>query len=378
MYLRPIHLLTAIATDNEYGRSVITGIRQAVHDHPHILLRSCPISNDHLPHLLETFKSGTFDGIIVSAYTQPIVKVMKQMTVPVVNVSARNVNPLDFVGPDHVEVGRIAARHLLGLGMKHFLYAKVGARFASLRQQGFLEILRENGMDAEVLNASQANIEHMMQIVSSKPKPLGVFCCFDRLARTLLDRLIDTPFQVPDDVSVLGVDDAVHICEGGNISLSSIDTAGEQVGYKAVEAVVHWKRKGRPAFPILIPPGKVIKRDSTDYIAIRNPSLSRAVRMIRSHACSGIDVQDVVRASGLSRATLDRQLPGILGCSPSQEIRRLQLEHAEDLLLHSTRSVTDVAALCGFSSSNYFIKVFRNANGITPLQYRQANAKDAF
>lgn len=381
----PLHILAAVATDHQYGRLVITGIRQAAHDHPRILLRSCNISDDHLDHLQNTIETGTYDGIIVSAYTQPIVRAVIKTGLPVINVSARNVNPLPFVGTDHREVGRMAARHLIGLGMKHFLYAKVGARFAELRQQGFLEVLHDHHLDATILMSSQVKIDETMRMLVHMPKPLGVFSCFDRLARLMVDRLIDTPFRVPEEVSVLGVDNALHICEGGTISLSSIDTAGEKAGYKAVEALMQWTTTQQsPDFPILIPPGNVVKRDSTDYIPIRNPGLARAVRMIRTHACNGIDVQDVVRASGLSRATLDRQLPRLLGCTPAEEIRRIQLEHAEDLLLNSTRTVTDIASLCGFSSSNYFIKVFRRKKGVTPLVFRQepfqasSKNKDAF
>ena len=43
---------------------------------------------------------------------------------------------------------------------------------------------------------------------------------------------------------------------------------------------------------------------------------------------------------------------------------------AKRLLWHPEYSVTDVAMQCGFSSSQYFCRVFRRMVGQTPAQYR--------
>ncbi len=366
-----ITLLAAVSMENHYGRGILTGIRHATHDDPRIRLKTLNINTVDLPRLEQQFAKEELQGIIASAYTQPIVRSLQASGLPVINVSARNVNPLPFVGVDNVAVGANAARYLLSLGMKHFLYIKVGARFANHREQGFRDLLQEAGASAETMHGGSGRQKEVLEYVLSAPKPLGVFCCFDRLARDLVDRLIDTQLKVPEDVSVLSVDDTEHICEGGSISLSSIPTSSEQSGYQAVSALVDLIRGKDREFPLLLPPGKVTERDSTRYNHIRNPGLARAVRYLQRHACTGISVEDVVQASGLSRASLDRHLPEILGCSPAQEIRRIQLEHAEHLLKNSTRDIADIAAMSGFSSAAYFIKIFREQHGVTPLKFRR-------
>ena len=60
------------------------------------------------------------------------------------------------------------------------------------------------------------------------------------------------------------------------------------------------------------------------------------------------------------------------GGSFSSTLRRLRIERSIRILVTTERPIEDVAALCGFSSANYFIKVFRSVNGgVTPQSYRR-------
>ena len=49
----------------------------------------------------------------------------------------------------------------------------------------------------------------------------------------------------------------------------------------------------------------------------------------------------------------------------------LRLREAEKLLLSSDKSITEIASLCGFSTSSYFISKFKNAKGLTPKKFRE-------
>ena len=54
----------------------------------------------------------------------------------------------------------------------------------------------------------------------------------------------------------------------------------------------------------------------------------------------------------------------------SQYINYLRLSQAKHLLENSGLPVTEVALRCGFSNVSYFIRTFKRAFGIAPLQYR--------
>ena len=58
------------------------------------------------------------------------------------------------------------------------------------------------------------------------------------------------------------------------------------------------------------------------------------------------------------------------GLSFPEYMNRMKIEYAKELLLNSNETVENIAKKSGFSYSYYFIKVFREIEGITPKQYR--------
>ncbi|MBR1739773.1 MAG: helix-turn-helix transcriptional regulator [Ruminococcus sp.] len=60
------------------------------------------------------------------------------------------------------------------------------------------------------------------------------------------------------------------------------------------------------------------------------------------------------------------------GISPGADLRRSLIDYAAELLTDTAMSVKEVAAKCGYSSSENFIRSFRTLKGMTPLRYRKA------
>lgn len=60
-----------------------------------------------------------------------------------------------------------------------------------------------------------------------------------------------------------------------------------------------------------------------------------------------------------------------IGYSPMQYIIRRRIGEAQNLLISTDRSITDIALSCGYNNSNYFQSVFKNLVGMTPGQYRR-------
>ncbi|MDD4788545.1 MAG: AraC family transcriptional regulator, partial [Pirellulales bacterium] len=123
--------------------------------------------------------------------------------------------------------------------------------------------------------------------------------------------------------------------------------------------------------PILIEPTRVIVRRSTDTLAIEDQDLARAIAFIRINASTPIQVSDVLRTVPVSRSWLERRFQEALGRSPAEEIRRVRLERAKQLLAESDMPVPQVAASSGFGSREYFAHAFRQATGLTPRQFRK-------
>ena len=84
-----------------------------------------------------------------------------------------------------------------------------------------------------------------------------------------------------------------------------------------------------------------------------------------------LKVEDLCKAMHLSHSQLHRKLTAVCGLSPNRFIRHIRLLHAKDLLADSERTVTAVAFDTGFQDPDYFSKVFKEAFGQTPSEFRQ-------
>ena len=112
-------------------------------------------------------------------------------------------------------------------------------------------------------------------------------------------------------------------------------------------------------------------RPSSDVVAVADPQVARVVRFLRDHACEGITVEQAIAQATVSRSTLPRSFKRLLGRTPQAELTRVRLERAKQLLLETDQSITAISRRCGFTEAKYFITVFHQDTGVTPLTFRR-------
>ena len=78
-------------------------------------------------------------------------------------------------------------------------------------------------------------------------------------------------------------------------------------------------------------------------------------------------------AMNMSRVHLYKRLTAITGMTPSEFIRDIRLRHAEQLILKSQLSVSEISYKVGFNNPRYFSKYFREKYGVIPSQYKGDN-----
>lgn len=88
-----------------------------------------------------------------------------------------------------------------------------------------------------------------------------------------------------------------------------------------------------------------------------------------------LGVSDLAGRLGVSRRKLERHFAGTLGVTPREADRRIRLAQVRHLLTRSDRSVARIAAETGFCDASHLIRVFREAEGITPEAFRVAMAR---
>lgn len=84
-------------------------------------------------------------------------------------------------------------------------------------------------------------------------------------------------------------------------------------------------------------------------------------------------VQEMAIEVGYSYDHFRHKFKEITGVAPLQYIINKRIEHACYLLQHEALTCTEIAQVCGFSSSPQFSKLFKRVMGITPNDYKKMN-----
>ncbi|MGW8256768.1 MAG: helix-turn-helix domain-containing protein, partial [Thermoguttaceae bacterium] len=145
----------------------------------------------------------------------------------------------------------------------------------------------------------------------------------------------------------------------------------EQGGYQAAELLAEMMSgRVKERRILLVDALWVVARRSTDVIAVDDCAVAAAIAFIRDNARRPIKVGDVAKQLAVSRRRLEIRFQHGLGRSVREEIERVRLAWAMQLLMETDLPVCKIAKESGFSGASYLCKVFYRATGGTPAAYR--------
>ena len=374
------HVALLIETSSSYGRGLLHGISKYNRAHGRWSTYIRPQGmNDDLPEWLARWKG---DGILVRMRGEELARSLKKVKVPIVNLrSSQPRLPYPCFIVNNAEVVKLAIQHFVDRGLKEFAFCAVPRGRNSVldeRADLFKQFLDAEGRSCHVLTLSkdegswEQEQEQISQWILALPKPVGIMAANDERGLQVLDACRRCEIHVPDQVAVLGVDNDEPLCDLAIPPLASVDVNAEGIGFEAaalLERMMGGDDVAVPAVTEIMPRG-VVTRRSTDVIASEDDDVNRAVQYIRQEACNGLRVIDVLNHTAMSRATLHQRMKNIIGSSVHQEIQRVRLNRAKELLVMSPLRIKQVARESGFASVQYMTRVFRSACGETPLQYR--------
>jgi AraC-like DNA-binding protein len=98
--------------------------------------------------------------------------------------------------------------------------------------------------------------------------------------------------------------------------------------------------------------------------------LLRAKDLADARYAESLDVEDMARAAGLSKAHFSREFKSTFGVSPHGYLLTRRLERAAALLRVTDRSITDICFSIGLQSVGSFTTSFKRMFGTTPTAYR--------
>lgn len=104
--------------------------------------------------------------------------------------------------------------------------------------------------------------------------------------------------------------------------------------------------------------------------AKKNGKIEQVISYINEHYGDDLTVEGLAESVGISSRYLRRCFRENTGISCSGYITSVRIEKAKKLLWSSSKTVTEIAGLTGFNSSQYFSRIFYQYVGRTPSQYR--------
>lgn len=156
------------------------------------------------------------EAIILIGSMLPVARLRRiREEVPLVLV-ARQVRAagIDVVRTDDRGGQRLATEHLIGLGHRMIAYVDGGQHpGAAMRRRSFRDTMAAHGLAdrARVVpggNTEEEGIRATRRILAEGERPTAISAFNDRAATGVLTMLIRAGLRVPEDVSVIGFDDA--------------------------------------------------------------------------------------------------------------------------------------------------------------------------
>ena len=93
---------------------------------------------------------------------------------------------------------------------------------------------------------------------------------------------------------------------------------------------------------------------------------------IDEHYLDEINLKSMAQNLHISEYYLSHTFKKYIGYSPMQYVIQQRIKEAQNLLLSTDLTITEIAFHCGYNNSNYFQSVFNNIVGMPPGKYRKS------
>lgn len=379
--LKPKRVALLVETSVIYGRQILRGIsRYLFEHHPWSIFMEQRELGARPPAWL---RRERWDGIICRPTDRTLASMFRSMRVPVVDLNDQY-DSLGFprIVSDNRAIGRTGAAHLLERGLRQFGFCGFTREpWAAERLEGFCGEIQRQGFKVDVFESRwrghhtpswDEDQKAICRWLRSLARPVGIMACNDVRGQHVLNACTLLGLAVPEELAVIGVDNETTFCELCSPPLSSVIPNPERIGYEAAALLDRLMSGGKPGQALTrLEPVGVEPRQSTEVLAIGDPSMALALRYIREQALHGCTVEEVARFAALSRSVLERRFRKYLRRSPQAEIRNVQIARVKQLLLETDHKLTDIADLCGFKHPEYLNVMFKRVTGQNPGKYRE-------
>lgn len=277
--------------------------------------------------------------------------------------------------------GSIAADFFLGRGFRNFaFFGYENSIWSHERGKGFLQRIESTGNNNSINiweKQSLKSIWHYDQAtigewINTLPKPLALFACDDTQANKILETCRIMKISVPNEISVLGVDNDEITCSLSYPTLSSIDLNIVKAGYDCAQLIDSMNGDPDAEFhDIIISTSSIINRQSTDIYSTDDPYVKKALNFIHNNIYRNINVEDVLVEVPVSRRLLETKFRIATDSSIYQYIKKMRVEKFAELLITSDIPINIIANRLDYHEHKNMSRIFKSVKGCSPEEFRK-------
>ena len=297
----------------------------------------------------------------------------------------KRLNGIPNITGDYKGTGRMAARYYLDRGFRNFgFFGLKNVCWSDERFDGFFKEISKHGLQGSIHKYNMQDIdrhwfyerEALAGWLKGLPKPIGIMACDDNQGNNLIEACNSAGIKIPQEVSILGVDNDELLCNLSIPTLSTIAIDIEGGGYKVAELIEKMvESPDEKHEDVILYPTKIIHRISTAAYATGDFEIQKAVMFIHQNIKKKVSVDDVVEQVALSRRLLEIRFKEVTGQSIYQYIFRLRLKTFAEMLLETNEPIINIALSIGESDAKSISKKFKAVYNCSPNEYRLRNSK---
>lgn len=376
-------ILILIDYSSEFSRRLLRGLIQYSKDHGPWLFYRLPTYYKTMygkEGIVEWAKSWEADAILAK-WDHEGTNLLSTLNIPVVlqNFKSRSPYFSNLTG-DYYGTGEMAAKFFIKRRFRNFaFYGNKDVIWSQERAAGFrAEVEKVGGnfhyFESEDLGGKEWSDVHVEldEWLLSLPKPVGLFACDDDFALRMSQICRINNIKIPEEISLLGVDNDDLICNLSDPPISSIVTDVEKGGYETGRLIDRMLKEGvTEPVDIIVKPSRIELRKSTEKYDISNEYITEIVNYIEDNFTTDIKIESLTAMVPLSRRNLEVKFKEEMGTTIYQFILGCRIDYFADLLIATERTLYDMALESGFNDCKNISRIFKKHKGHTPIEYKK-------
>ncbi|BEG99231.1 AraC family transcriptional regulator [Bacteroides sedimenti] len=278
--------------------------------------------------------------------------------------------------------GKMAADFFLQKGYQNFAFVGYkNAIWSEKRCQGFYDRISEFGFEKNFHVFQNKIIEELwfyeqnplIEWLKSLPKPIALMTCDDTQGNKITEICRICNLRIPEDISLIGVDNDEMTCNLSDPTLSSVALDVEKGGYETAKLIdkMVTSQNYEDFEDVVIHHSHIVQRQSTNMYPINDKEIAMALKYIDDNINSKINVDDIVKVVPLSRRLLEIRFKHFTKMSVYQYVMLQRINRFARSLLTSTAPICELAIEMGFSDFKNLSRQFKTIKGCPPHEYRK-------